>query len=184
MGSVSTTLISEASSLLECCSSDVLFSSIVPAKLGCILPKVLNKVDFPMPFTPTMEASSPLKSVKLISLAIQFCCFLTVYPMLRFFVSRAICDGVFFILNRFLLLLRYWFLFAFAGFSLYKRPIRDCHGYGQNNGITQKIIFLFLISSHITTGAPIIEVMALIGSTLAEFGIWAMVSQTSIKMAP
>ena len=117
MGSVSTTLISEASSLLECCSSDVLFSSIVPDKLGCILPKVLNKVDFPMPFTPTMEASSPLKRVKLISLAIQFCCFLTVYPMLRFFVSRAICDGVFFILNRFLLLLRYWFLFAFAGFS-------------------------------------------------------------------
>ena len=35
-----------------------------------------------------------------------------------------------------------------------------------------------------TTGAPTIEVMALIGNTFAEVGNWAMVSHINIKIAP
>ena len=35
-----------------------------------------------------------------------------------------------------------------------------------------------------TTGAPTIEVMALMGNTFAEVGNWAMVSHINIKMAP
>src|SRR5690606_41084383 len=44
--------------------------------------------------------------------------------------------------------------------------------------------FRFLTSSEITTGAPISEVMALIGRVYSVPGICAAISQTSIKIAP
>ena len=39
-------------------------------------------------------------------------------------------------------------------------------------------------NNHITTGAPKILVIALIGSTFIEPGSWAIVSQINIKIAP
>jgi hypothetical protein len=53
-----------------------LFKVILPDNLGCTLPSVRNKVDFPIPLMPTIAASSPVTREKLISLATQDCCFL------------------------------------------------------------------------------------------------------------
>ena len=39
-------------------------------------------------------------------------------------------------------------------------------------------------NNHMTTGAPKILVIALIGNTVAEFGNWAAVSQSNMIIAP
>jgi len=50
--------------------------------------------------------------------------------------------------------------------------------------VNQNTILRFRTNNQITTGAPKILVMALIGNIFTEFGSCATVSHSNIKMAP
>tara|TARA_R110002050_G_scaffold100580_2_gene208225 strand:+ start:13161 stop:13349 length:189 start_codon:yes stop_codon:yes gene_type:complete len=56
--------------------SEVFSMVISPANLDWTPPIVLNKVDFPIPLTPTIAASSPCTKAKEIPFAIAVSCFL------------------------------------------------------------------------------------------------------------
>ncbi|CAM4408980.1 hypothetical protein ZONE111904_19585 [Zobellia nedashkovskayae] len=58
-----------------------------PPKSGWALPKVRNRVDFPIPFIPTIAVSSPGASAKFIFSAIAF----LPYPIERLAAVSVLC---------------------------------------------------------------------------------------------